>query len=93
MTSDGAGDWGALRRDGAASDMQKSDHPLGASAVVSALHEAGLQAVALFAAAQGAVHAYAHVTGDEWRPHASVAATASTVEGRSTTAMTAALAD
>jgi hypothetical protein len=28
-----------------------------------------LRAVALYAAAQGAVSAYAHVTGDERRPH------------------------
>jgi hypothetical protein len=55
--------------------------------------ETGLQAVALFAAAQGAVHAYAHVTGDDWKPYESAASTTSTIEDRSTAAMMAALAD
>ena len=41
--------------------------------------EMGLQAYALMAAAEGAVHAYAHVTGDEWKPYeAPVAASSST---------------
>jgi hypothetical protein len=31
--------------------------------------EMGLQAYALMAAAEGAVHAYAHVTGDEWKAY------------------------
>ena len=31
--------------------------------------EMGLQAFALMAAAEGAVHAYAAVTGDEWKPY------------------------
>lgn len=41
--------------------------------------EMGLQAYALMAAAEGAVHAYAHITGDEWKPYeAPVAASSST---------------
>ena len=31
--------------------------------------EMGLQAFALMAAAEGAVSAYAHITGDEWKPY------------------------
>ena len=31
--------------------------------------EAGLAAFALLAAAEGAVHAYAEVTGDDWKPY------------------------
>jgi hypothetical protein len=54
--------------------------------------EMGLQASALFAAAQGAVHAYAHMTGDDWKPYES-AQPASTVEQKSTSAMMAALGD
>ena len=41
--------------------------------------EMGIQAYALMAAAEGAVHAYAHITGDEWKPYeAPVAASSST---------------
>jgi hypothetical protein len=41
--------------------------------------EMGLQAYALMAAAEGAVHAYAHIIGDEWKPYeAPVAASSST---------------
>ena len=29
----------------------------------------GLQAYALMAAAEGAVHAYAHITGETWKPY------------------------
>ena len=32
--------------------------------------ETGLQAYALMAAAEGAIHAYAHVTGNTWKPYA-----------------------
>lgn len=52
----------------------------------------GLQASARYAAAQGAVFAYAHVTGDGWKPYES-AQPASTVAQKSTNAMMAALAD
>ena len=31
--------------------------------------EMGLQAYALMAAAEGAVHAYAHITGEDWKPY------------------------
>jgi hypothetical protein len=54
--------------------------------------EMGLQASALFAAAQGAVCAYAHVTGDEWKPYEGSQPTA-TVAQKSTAAMMAALSD
>ena len=54
--------------------------------------EMGLQASALYAAAEGAVYAYANVTGDEWKPYES-AQPAATVEQKSTAAMIAALAD
>jgi hypothetical protein len=54
--------------------------------------EMGLQASALYVAAEGAVSAYAHMTGDEWKPYESAQPVAS-VEQRSTAAMMAALAD
>ena len=54
--------------------------------------EMGLQASALYAAAEGAVAAFAHITGDEWKPYESAQPTA-TVEQKSTVAMMAALAD
>jgi hypothetical protein len=39
----------------------------------------GLQAYALTAAAEGAVHAYAHITGEDWKPYeAPVSVTSST---------------
>lgn len=39
----------------------------------------GLQAYALLAAAEGAVHAYAHITGENWKPYeAPMSATSST---------------
>jgi hypothetical protein len=41
--------------------------------------EMGLQAYALMAAAEGAVHAYAHITGEDWKPYEPpVAASSST---------------
>ena len=41
--------------------------------------EMGLQAFALMAAAEGAVHAYAHITGETWKPYEAPApATSST---------------
>ena len=54
--------------------------------------EMGLQASALYAAAQGAVYAYAHMTGDEWKPYEGQQPTP-TVEQKSTAAMMAALTD
>lgn len=51
----------------------------------------GLQAAALFAAAQGAVHAYAHVTGDEWKAYEP--STTGTVRSRATAELMAALQD
>jgi hypothetical protein len=54
--------------------------------------EMGLQAAALYAAAQGAVSAYSQITGDDWRPYETSQST-DTAEHRSTAAMIAALAD
>lgn len=54
--------------------------------------EMGLQASALYAAAEGAVSAFAHMTGDEWKPYQSDQP-AGTVEQKSTAAMMAALTD
>jgi hypothetical protein len=46
--------------------------------------EMGLQAYALVAAAEGAVHAYAHITGDDWKPYeAPVAAGSSSISRKS----------
>ncbi len=71
-------------RDGVAGFESKAARAAGFAA------EMGLQASALFAAAQGAVYAYAHMTGDEWKPYES-AQPVGTVEQRSTAAMLAAL--
>jgi hypothetical protein len=54
--------------------------------------EMGLQASALYAAAEGAVSAYAHITGDDWKPYEGQQLTP-TVEQKSTAAMMAALSD
>jgi hypothetical protein len=40
--------------------------------------EMGLQAYALMAAAEGAVHAYAHITGGDWKPYEPPVAASST---------------
>ena len=49
------------------------------NAPASSPPEMGLQAYALMAAAEGAVHAYAHVTGETWKPYeAPIAASSST---------------
>jgi|SRR5271165_690713 len=45
--------------------------------------ETGLQAYALMAAAEGAVQAYAHITGDEWKPYEPPAAAAGSVARKS----------
>lgn len=39
--------------------------------------EMGLQAYALMAAAEGAVHAYSHITGEDWKPYEPPAAPSS----------------
>jgi hypothetical protein len=54
--------------------------------------EMGLQASALYAAAEGAVYAYADVTGDDWKPYEAAQPIAS-VEQKATDAMMAALSD
>ncbi|MBV8912692.1 MAG: hypothetical protein JOZ05_06600 [Acetobacteraceae bacterium] len=54
--------------------------------------EMGIQAAALYAAAQGDVSAYSQITGDDWKPYESSQPT-DTAEHRSTAAMMAALAD
>ena len=51
----------------------------------------GLQAFALLAAAEGAVDAYAQVTGSEWKPYAPAARPAMSVERQSAAAQLAAL--
>jgi len=55
--------------------------------------EMGLQAHALMAAAEGAVHAYAHITGDTWKPYEAATPAASSVQRRSADAMRSALED
>ncbi len=45
--------------------------------------EVGLQAYALLAAAQGAVDAYAHVVGKDWKPYEGMAAPSRAVSTRS----------
>ena len=55
--------------------------------------EMGLQAFALMAAAEGAVSAYAHITGDEWKPYEAPLPAASTTARKSEDAMRAALED
>ena len=45
--------------------------------------EMGLQAYALMAAAEGAVHAYAHITGDHWKPYEQPVAASSTPSRKS----------
>jgi hypothetical protein len=54
--------------------------------------EMGLQASALYSAAEGAVSAFSHMTGDDWKPYESAQPVAN-VEQKSTAAMMAALAD
>ena len=43
----------------------------------------GLQAYALMAAAEGAVHAYAHITGGDWKPYEPPVAASSNTSRRS----------
>jgi hypothetical protein len=45
--------------------------------------EMGLQAYALMAAAEGAVHAYAHITGGDWKPYEPPVAASSSTSRRS----------
>lgn len=45
--------------------------------------EMGLQSFALLAAAEGAVSAYAHITGDDWKPYEGPSTPASNVQRRS----------
>ena len=45
--------------------------------------EMGLQAYALLAAAEGAVHAYAHITGETWKPYEAPVAASSSVSTKS----------
>jgi hypothetical protein len=60
-------------RDGVAGFESKSERARRFAA------EMGLQAYALMAAAEGAVHAYGHITGETWKPYeAPVAASSST---------------
>ena len=52
--------------------------------------EMGLQAYALMAAAEGAVSAYAHITGEDWKPYEAPAAPASSTSCQSAEAQMAA---
>jgi hypothetical protein len=52
--------------------------------------EMGLQAYALMAAAEGAVSAYAHITGEDWKPYEAPAAPASSTSRQSAEAQMAA---
>jgi len=45
--------------------------------------EMGVQAYALMAAAEGAVHAYAHITGDDWKPYEPLIPAGNTTSGKS----------
>jgi hypothetical protein len=51
----------------------------------------GLQAVALLAAAEGAVSAYSHITGEDWRPYEPPAAPSQSVARKSAATQIAAL--
>ena len=73
--------------DGVAGFLSKAER----AAVFAA--KKGLQAFALTAAAEGAVHAYAHMIGDEWKPYESAMPDVPTVQRQSLTAMMAALED
>ena len=42
-----------------------------------------LQSFALMAAAEGAVHAYAHITGEDWKPYEAPVAPAASVARKS----------
>ncbi len=53
--------------------------------------EMGLQAYALMAAAEGAVSAYAHITGDEWKPYEAPQPANTTTQRKSIAAMMDAL--
>jgi hypothetical protein len=52
--------------------------------------EMGLQAYALMAAAEGAVSAYAHITGEDWKPYEAPAAPAGSTSRQSAEAQMAA---
>ena len=54
--------------------------------------QAGLTAYALLAAAEGAVHAYAEITGDEWKPYEAPLAAPATVSRQSAATEMAAFA-
>ena len=45
--------------------------------------EMGLQAYALLAAAEGAVHAYAHITGEDWKPYEAPVAASGSISRKS----------
>jgi hypothetical protein len=52
--------------------------------------ETGLQAHALLAAAEGAVSAFAHITGEDWKPYEAARTTPQTVSRQSAAAELAA---
>jgi hypothetical protein len=53
----------------------------------------GLQAYALMAAAEGAVHAYAHITGEDWKPYEAPVAASSSTSRKSAAEQMAAFGD
>jgi len=55
--------------------------------------QAGLTAYALLAAAEGAVHAYAEITGEEWKPYEAPLAAPATVSRQSAATEMAAFAE
>jgi hypothetical protein len=55
--------------------------------------EMGLQAYALMAAAEGAVHAYAHITGEDWKPYEAPVAASSSTSRKSAAEQMAAFGD
>ena len=63
LTAKGANDDRDEDRDGPSGFESKAERARQFAA------EMGLQAFALMAAAEGAVHAYAHITGDDWKPY------------------------
>ena len=65
-------------RDGVSGFMSKAENARLFAA------QMGLQAYALMAAAEGAVHAYAHITGETWKPYeAPMSATSSSTSRKS----------
>lgn len=67
-------------RDGVSGFMSKAENARLFAA------QMGLQAYALMAAAEGAVHAYAHITGEDWKPYEAPMSAASSSTSRKSAA-------